>query len=124
MRALILLMVLAAPAWAQTVVGLPNPSAVFCEDSGGSYMIVDSDAGQSGVCQLADGTKVEAWAYFRANSAATSELANPAATFCDSLGGTYAIRSASDGSKTGICTLQGVDFDAWGLFRAAHPKQP
>jgi putative hemolysin len=46
--------------------GLPNPAAVFCVDSGGSYEIRRaSDGSESGVCTLADGTEVDAWAYFR-----------------------------------------------------------
>lgn len=46
--------------------GLPNPTAVFCVDSGGSYEIHRAaDGSERGVCILADGTEVDAWEYFR-----------------------------------------------------------
>ncbi len=48
---------------------LPNPAAAFCEQRGGSYRIVDTAAGQRGLCRLADGTEVDAWTYFRAHAA-------------------------------------------------------
>ncbi|PCH72694.1 MAG: metal-dependent hydrolase [Rhodobacteraceae bacterium] len=43
-----------------------NPAATFCVESGGTYETRDSDAGAIGICILADGTEVDAWAYFRA----------------------------------------------------------
>jgi putative hemolysin len=51
-------------------VGLPNPAAAFCVDSGGTYEIRSTaDGSQSGVCVLADGTEVDAWEYFRNEAA-------------------------------------------------------
>lgn len=38
---------------------LPNPSAVFCEDQGGTYSLEDE------TCTLPDGDVVDAWDYFR-----------------------------------------------------------
>ncbi len=40
-------------------VGQPNPSAVFCEEQGGEYLL------ETGECRLADGTIRDAWEYFR-----------------------------------------------------------
>ena len=40
-------------------VGLPNPSAVFCQEQGGEYLL------DTGECRLADGTVRDAWEYFR-----------------------------------------------------------
>ena len=50
-------------------VGLANPAATFCVESGGTYEIVDGAEGQSGICTLPDGTKKDAWEYFRENHA-------------------------------------------------------
>ena len=43
-------------------VGQPNPSAVFCEEQGGEYLL------ETGECRLADGTVRDAWEYFRENA--------------------------------------------------------
>ena len=42
--------------------GLPNPAAVFCEDEGGTT------SGPEPMCELPDGSVVDAWEYFRANN--------------------------------------------------------
>jgi uncharacterized protein len=48
---------------------LPNPASVFCEEQGGTVRIETADDGsQSGICVLADGTEVDEWEYYRANS--------------------------------------------------------
>ena len=45
---------------------LPNPAAVFCVETGGTYESRRAaDGSQTGVCILEDGTEVDAWAYFR-----------------------------------------------------------
>jgi putative hemolysin len=45
---------------------LPNPAAVFCAEKGGTYEIRRADDGsETGICILADGTEVDAWAYLR-----------------------------------------------------------
>lgn len=38
---------------------LANPSAVFCEDQGGTYSLDDE------TCTLPDGSVVDAWDYYR-----------------------------------------------------------
>lgn len=45
--------------------GLPNPASVYCEQHGGRVEIVDTPAGQQGICVLADGTRCDEWAFFR-----------------------------------------------------------
>ena len=45
---------------------LANPAATFCIERGGTYNIQDGDVGQTGICTLPDGTKQDAWDYFRA----------------------------------------------------------
>ena len=46
-------------------VGIANPAAVFCIESGGEYEIRKGDEGEYGVCKLADGTEIDAWEYYR-----------------------------------------------------------
>jgi len=48
--------------------GIANPASEFCVQQGGEVDIVDEDDGQVGYCVLPDGTRVEEWEYFRANS--------------------------------------------------------
>lgn len=48
--------------------GLANPASVFCTSMGGELSIVDKPEGQVGMCALQDGTTVEEWAYYRAES--------------------------------------------------------
>ncbi|SDX55258.1 hypothetical protein SAMN05444358_10764 [Ruegeria halocynthiae] len=99
--------------------GLANPAATYCITQGGLYGIRDGADGQSGVCQLPDGTKIDAWTYFREHDAdqnnnKTTGLANPAAVYCGSIGGDYDL-------KTSRCTFSdGASADAWELYRKAH----
>lgn len=45
---------------------LPNPAAVHCvEVLGGSYQLLETPAGQVGVCNLPDGRQCEEWELFR-----------------------------------------------------------
>lgn len=53
----------ASPSIAQQQI--PNPAAKFCVDVGGTYRIVQEAGGARGLCVLADGRKVDAWAFFR-----------------------------------------------------------
>lgn len=46
--------------------GLPNPAAVYCEEQGGTLETRSDEAGgEYGVCQFADGTECEEWAFYR-----------------------------------------------------------
>lgn len=48
--------------------GVANPASVYCEDQGGTVVIVTAaDGSQSGRCRLPDGTEVDEWEYYRAN---------------------------------------------------------
>jgi len=49
----------------ETTPQLANPAAVFCVESGGSFEIRESAAGQVGICILPDGREVDSWDYFR-----------------------------------------------------------
>ncbi|MGL4937833.1 putative hemolysin [Shewanella sp.] len=57
-----------------------------------------------------------------ATDAPAVQLANPAATYCASLGGRSEIRKSAEGEQ-GICTLpNGEQHDEWELFRRDHPQ--
>jgi len=47
---------------------IANPAAVFCEEQGGTYRIVDDADGERGLCILPGGEEVDAWEYFRAEN--------------------------------------------------------
>ncbi|WP_170478708.1 putative hemolysin [Ruegeria arenilitoris] len=51
----------------------------------------------------------------------STELANPAATFCIESGAKYEIRDGVNG-QSGVCILQdGSEVDAWEYFRENNP---
>jgi len=50
-------------------------------------------------------------------------LANPASVFCVEQGGRSEIRTAEDGSQSGVCILpDGTEVDEWEYFREHHPE--
>lgn len=55
------------PEPAPPVIGMANPASVSCVDKGGRVDILDTSAGQVGVCVFHDGTRCEEWALFRDN---------------------------------------------------------
>ena len=47
-----------------------------------------------------------------------ADMANPAAVFCEEEGYKYEIRTADDGSESGICIFDdGSECDEWAFFR-------
>ena len=62
----------AALALSSAAFGMANPAAVFCEEQGGKHVIVQEADGERGICELPDGSKVDAWDYFRENWEKTS----------------------------------------------------
>ena len=55
----------AAPPARPAPVGLTNPAAVACVDSGGSLVSYDTPEGVVSYCKLPDGRQCEEWALFR-----------------------------------------------------------
>jgi putative hemolysin len=85
--------------------GVPNPAAVYCEQQGGTV------AGPEPMCELPDGSTVDAWEFYRADITNEVGLANPAAVFCEEQGGT------TSGPEP-MCELpDGSTVDAWDYFR-------
>lgn len=101
--------------------GLPNPASVFCVERGGSVRLVTDAAGnQSGLCQLPGGTEVEEWDHYRRfhDEGGGAGLANPAAVFCEELGGVVS-------GVEPMCALpDGNVVDAWEYFRAHSDMAP
>ncbi len=61
-----LFVLLSFKMYAQFDKGYPNPSAVYCEKLGYEYVIeTDKFGNQIGMCLLPDGSKVDAWDFFR-----------------------------------------------------------
>ena len=51
----------------------------------------------------------------------TVALANPAAVYCEEVGGQHVIRDGK-GGQVGVCVLpDGSEVDAWDYFRANNP---
>lgn len=46
-------------------VGLANPAAVYCEETGGRVRIETGPEGERGICVLPDGSECDEWLYFR-----------------------------------------------------------
>jgi putative hemolysin len=44
-------------------------------------------------------------------------MPNPAAVYCKNLGGTEITKTASDGSQSGFCQVDGTEVDEWELYR-------
>ena len=45
-----------------------NPASVYCVEQGGELEIVTTEDGETGICNLPDGTSVDEWEYFRENN--------------------------------------------------------
>lgn len=53
----------------EPMVGMSNPASEFCIKQGGKLeMKKDAEGNEYALCHLPDGTVVEEWEYFRANS--------------------------------------------------------
>jgi putative hemolysin len=105
---------------------MPNPASVFCEENGGTLEIrTDDDGSQSGVCVFPDGSECDEWAFFRSECkhgdslTNTANMPNPASVFCEDNGGTLEIRTAEDGSQSGVCVFpDDSECDEWAFFRS------
>jgi putative hemolysin len=101
---------------------LPNPASVYCEQQGYKLEIRTApDGSQSGVCVFPDGSQCDEWAYYRRECAPATQgasMPNPASVFCEQQGYSVAIRTASDGSQSGVCIFpDGSECDEWAFFR-------
>jgi putative hemolysin len=100
---------------------IANPASAYCEEQGFKLEIrTAQDGSQYGVCMFEDDdTECEEWAYYRgeckpgvmdvapAPTAASAGIANPASDYCVEQGGASEIRTAEDGSQSGVCVFPG-----------------
>jgi len=47
--------------------GMPNPASVYCIERGGTLDIHERPEGNTTMCVLSDGTKVDEWEFYRRN---------------------------------------------------------
>ena len=45
-----------------------NPAAVYCTESGGRFLLRETVEGVVGICALPDGSEIDSWEHFRAQS--------------------------------------------------------
>jgi putative hemolysin len=64
-----------SPTQSAPAAQIANPASVYCIERGGHLEIMNEAAGQVGYCVLADGRRVEEWAFFRAAQEAASAQA-------------------------------------------------
>jgi len=112
---------------------MANPASAYCEQQGLKLEIrTAQDGSQYGVCMFEDDTECEEWAYYRgkckpgdmdvapAPTATPAGIANPASTYCVEQGGASEIRTAEDGSQSGVCVFpDGSACEEWAFFREA-----
>ncbi len=101
---------------------LPNPASVYCEQQGYRLEIrTAQDGSQSGVCIFPDGSECDEWAFYRHECTPATQdasMPNPASVFCEQQGYAVDIRTASDGSQSGVCIFpDGSECDEWAFFR-------
>jgi putative hemolysin len=111
------------PTIEPTMSTLPNPASVYCEQQGYTSEIrTASDGSQSGVCIFPDGSECDEWAYYHGECSPASQggsMPNPASVYCQQQGYTLEIRTAADGSQTGVCVFpDGSECDEWAYYRA------
>ncbi len=107
---------------------IANPASVNCLQKGGRLDVhTASDGGQYGVCIFNNGSECEEWAFLRGEcspaststpSANNPQIANPASAYCQQKGGKVDIRTAADGSQSGVCVFtDGSECDEWAFFK-------
>jgi len=112
-------------------IDIANPAATYCEEQGIKLDIrTAQDGSQYGVCMFEDNTECEEWAYYRDEckpgdmdvapppTATPAGISNPASTYCVEQGGASEIRTADDGSQSGVCSFpDGSECEEWAFFR-------
>ena len=58
------------PADAAVRPALANPASVYCVQQGGRLVIRRGPKGDTGICVLPDGRRIEEWKFFRASRSA------------------------------------------------------
>ena len=110
---------------------IANPASAYCGEQGFKFEIrTAQDGSQYSVCMFENDSECEEWAYYRGEckpgdmdvapppTATPAGIANPASNYCIEQGGTSEIRTAEDGSQSGVCKFpDGSECDEWAFFR-------
>jgi putative hemolysin len=100
----------------------PDPGSAFCEMLGYTSEIrTNTDGTQVGVCMFTDGSECVASKLLKGECVPVSQLSsmpNPSSVYCTQQGYTLEIRTANDGSQSGVCVFpDGSECDEWAYFR-------
>lgn len=125
--------VTAAPTTTRDRITIANPASAYCEEQGFKLELrTAQDGSQYGVCMFEDDSECEEWSYYRGEckpgdtdvasppTATPAGIANPASAYCAEQGGTSEIRTAEDGTQSGVCVFpDGSECDEWAFFRGS-----
>ena len=81
-----------------SVSGIADPSAIYCNNLGYEQFIKDSPKGEYGVCRLPDNTEVEGWKFFK------GEVGNEY-NYCSQKGHEIKMASGSECGFTKKCVI-------------------
>ena len=113
------------PSDGGSVIGMPNPAAVYCSNQGYEY--------SDGKCIFPDGSSCDSWEFYRGECSYNPEpekpigMPNPASSYCAAQG--YDLETRTDpttGGEVGYCVFpDGSSCEEWAFYRGQcqyHPK--
>ncbi|MCJ7509391.1 MAG: DUF333 domain-containing protein [Dehalococcoidia bacterium] len=85
--------------------GMANPAAVYCQELGYEYQVVDAAEGQHGICVLPDGSECDGWGFLQGKCGQSY-------SYCATQG--YDLVTKSDGKNSfsaeyGVCVRDGQE---------------
>jgi subtilisin-like proprotein convertase family protein/C1A family cysteine protease len=85
--------------------GMANPAAVYCDELGYEYQVVDAAEGQHGICVLPDGSECDGWGFLQGKCGQSY-------SYCATQG--YDLVTKSDGKNSfsgeyGVCVRDGQE---------------
>jgi len=100
--------------------GIPNPSAVYCEELGYEYIVESTPQGEKGLCKLPNGETVSAWDFLKGKVAQEYSYCRQQgyeiktvrdAEICSQFGTVEcAVCVLEDGSEVEVTELMGLEF--------------
>jgi hypothetical protein len=55
---------------------MANPASTYCIEQDGNSVIIETEAGQAGICKFDDGSECDEWAFFRKECKQGDKLTN------------------------------------------------
>jgi len=92
---------------------IANPAAVYCEELGYEFKVLNNDGGQYGVCVLSSGVECDSWEFFNGKC-------SPEYTYCERNGGKISItnKKCKYSSECAVCALSnGTECYEWDYFQ-------